>query len=160
MTREEFIARVESCQKAFRRFLAALCCGDTSLADDIAQESLVKAYLSCKDLKDPDKFNSWLYRIGYNAFLNSRRSIRITEPLETSYHTAGRERADDTFRYQELYIALAKISEAERSAILLYYMEGYSVQEIAKIQEVTQDVIRQHLSRGRNHLRQYLTSVN
>lgn len=47
MTREEFIAKVECCQKAFRRFLAALCCGDTSLADDIAQESFIKAYLSC-----------------------------------------------------------------------------------------------------------------
>jgi len=62
MTREEFIAKTEGCQRAFRRFLAALCCGDTSLADDIAQESLVKAYLSCNGLKDPDKFNSWLYR--------------------------------------------------------------------------------------------------
>ncbi len=160
MTREEFIAKTEGCQRAFRRFLAALCCGDTSLADDIAQESLVKAYLSCNGLKDPDKFNSWLYRIGYNTFLNNRRSQRVTEPIENSYSAAAQERSDEAFRYQSLYIALANINESERSAILLYYMEGYSVQEIAKIQDVTADVIRQHLSRGRSHLRQFLTSIN
>ena len=45
MTREQFISHVESTQKAFRRFLVALCCGDTALADDIAQESYIKAYL-------------------------------------------------------------------------------------------------------------------
>ena len=47
MTREQFTAHVEATQKAFRRFLVALCCGDSALADDIAQESYIKAYLSC-----------------------------------------------------------------------------------------------------------------
>ena len=37
MTRDEFIRNTESCQKAFRRFLTALCCGDSDEADDIAQ---------------------------------------------------------------------------------------------------------------------------
>ena len=46
MTREQFISCVEATQKAFGRFLVALYCGDTALADDVAQESYIKAYLS------------------------------------------------------------------------------------------------------------------
>ncbi len=74
MTRDEFIRNTESCQKAFRRFLTALCCGDSDEADDIAQESLVKAYLSCDGLKEPAKFKAWLYRIGFNTFFSHRRA--------------------------------------------------------------------------------------
>lgn len=160
MTREEFIAKVEGCQKAFRRFLAALCCGDTSLADDIAQESFIKAYLSCNDLSDPAKFNAWIYRIGYNTFIISKRTQRISESLEASYQIPTSDKADDKFKYQALYMALGALNESERSAIVLYYMHGYSAEEISKIQGSTPAAIRQQLSRGRNHLRHLLTSDN
>lgn len=50
MTRQEFISQVESSQAAFRRFLVALCCGDSFLADDIAQDAYLKAYLSIDSL--------------------------------------------------------------------------------------------------------------
>lgn len=59
MTREQFITKAEATQKALRRFLAALCCGDCALADDIAQEAFIKAWLSSESLKDPDKFKTW-----------------------------------------------------------------------------------------------------
>ena len=42
--------------------------------------------------------------------------------------------------------------------MLLFYMEGYSVKEIADIQEVSQDAVKQHLSRGRSHLRGLLSN--
>ena len=73
MNRNEFVRNVESCQKQVRRFLTALCCGDSTMADDIAQDSFVKAYLSCDNLTDDNKFMSWIYRIAYNTFISSRR---------------------------------------------------------------------------------------
>ena len=45
MTREQFISEVRACQGSLRRFLASLCSGDTSRADDMAQEALVRAYI-------------------------------------------------------------------------------------------------------------------
>ena len=59
MTREQFITHVENTQKAFRRFLVALCCGDTSLADDVAQEAYIKY---CCPIKLDDRKKSWLER--------------------------------------------------------------------------------------------------
>lgn len=157
MTRDEFIRNTESCQRAFRRFLTALCCGDSDEADDIAQESLVKAYLSCDGLKEPAKFKAWLYRIGFNTFFSHRRAVRPTTTLDDAPETEAPERSDNAFRYQTLYAALDRIPERERTSILLYYMEGYSVREISGIVEVSEEAVRQHLSRGRSHLRGLLS---
>lgn len=158
MTREQFISLVESSQKAFRRFLVALCCGDSCLADDIAQEAYIKAYISCDDLKDSGKFNAWIYRIGYTTFLNHKRSEKINAGYDKALHVAAADRADRAFDNQDLYKALNKLPTKERTSLLLYYMENYSVKEIAAIQDTSESAIKQHLSRGRNHLRGLLSN--
>lgn len=153
MTRQEFISQVESSQAAFRRFLVALCCGDSFLADDIAQEAYLKAYLSIDSLTSPDKFKAWIYRIGYNTFINHKRSAKEYSGYQEAQHIASGDAPDYRFRYQELYAALNMLPEKERMSVLLFYMEGYSIKEIAKIEQTTPDAVKQHLSRGRNHLR-------
>lgn len=158
MTREQFISYVESTQKAFRRFLVALCCGDTALADDVAQESYIKAYLSCDSLSNIEKFNAWIFRIGYHTFINHKRGERMTVDYEYAKDLSSQESADLSFAYQSLYEALKRISAKERNTILLFYMQGYSIKEIAEIQEISQDAVKQHLSRGRYHLRVLLSN--
>lgn len=158
MTREQFIIQVESGQKAFRRFLTALCCGDSSLADDVAQESYIKAYLSCSGLRDPEKFKAWLYRISYNTFVNHKRRECLSVSYDEASDITSHDTADASFRYQDLYSALNRLPAKERTSVLLFYMEDYSIKEIAEIQEVSQDAVKQHLSRGRKHLRGFLTT--
>lgn len=153
MTREQFISHVEATQKAFRRFLVALCCGDTALADDVAQESYIKAYLSCDSFSNLEKFNAWIFKIGYNTFLNHKRGERLTVGTEEAKGITAYESADSSFAYQDLYETLNRIPSKERISLLLFYMQGYSVKEIAEIQGATQDAVKQHLSRGRTHLR-------
>lgn len=153
MTREQFISHVESSQSAFRRLLVALCCGDSALADDIAQEAYIKAYLSCDSLNNPDKFNAWIFRIGYTTFLNHKRSVKTYADYDEARAIISADTSDDKFRYQELYNALNRLPDKERTSVLLFYMEGYSVKEIAEIEDVSQDAVKQHLSRGRAHLR-------
>ena len=156
MTREKFITQVEATQKAFRSFLVALCCGDKTLADDIAQESYVKAYLSCEHLTNAEKFKSWLHTIGYNTFLTHKRAERFTVDYEAARDIRSQDDADASFAYQGLYSALQKLPPRERNSVLLFYMEGYSIKEIAVIEDTTQDAVKQHLSRGRKHLRALL----
>ncbi len=57
---------------------------------------------------------------------------------------------------KSLYMALEQLPPKERSAILLYYIKGYSVHEIADIVAATEDAIKQQLSRGRNKLKTLL----
>lgn len=158
MTRGQFIRHVEGTQKAFRRFLVALCCGDAALADDIAQESYIKAYLSCGSFNNPDKFNAWIFKIGYNTFINHKRSERIFADYDEAGNVMSVDTADSRFLYQELYTALNKLRGKERTSVLLFYMEGYSIKEIAEIEGTSQDAVKQHLSRGRNHLRGLLSN--
>ena len=158
MTRGQFITHVEGSQKAFRRFLVALCCGDTQLADDIAQEAYIKAYLSCEGFSDSGKFTAWIYRIGYTTFIDHKRSSRAFADYEELKTVPSADAADSAFRYQALYAALNNLPAKERTAVLLFYMEGYSVKEIADIVEASPDAVKQHLSRGRSHLRGLLSN--
>ena len=157
MTREQFTSYVEGTQRAFRRFLVALCCGDTGLADDIAQEAYIKAFLSCESMREPVKFKSRIFRIGYTTFINHKRSEKQFAGYEEVRDMTSGDATDASFRYQALYGALNRLPDKERMSVLLFYMEGYSIKEIAAIQELTQDAVKQHLFRGRNHLRGMLS---
>lgn len=157
MTRGQFISHVESTQRAFRRFLVALCCGDTALADDVAQESYIKAYLSCDSFSNPAKFNAWIFKIGYHTFINHKRGERLTVGIEDAKDIPAYGTPDSSFAFQDLYEALNRIPAKERTSVLLFYMQGYSIKEIAEIEEISQDAVKQHLSRGRKHLRGLLS---
>lgn len=154
MTREQFISYAELCRKPLRRFLTALCLGDTAAADDLAQESLIKAYLSCDKLNDEVKFQAWVFRIASNSFLSSKRSQRHFADIAEASALSSSERADDAFRYQALYAALDAIPPKERTALMLFYLQDYAVKDIAEAIGASQEAVRQYLSRGRRHLRE------
>ena len=153
MTREVFIAHVEREQEALRGFLLALCCGNKSDADDLAQDALVKAYLSLTGYRDKGKFRSWLFKIAYNTFLSHRAGCRTIESIDEARTFIGGTEADASFEHQDLYLALRTLPPNERSAITLFYLNGYSIKEIATITDASQDAVKQQLSRGRDKLK-------
>jgi RNA polymerase sigma-70 factor (ECF subfamily) len=153
MTKEEFTISIAKEQKSLRRFLLALCCGDKTLADDIAQETFIKAYLSLEQYHEKNKFSAWLKTIAHNTFLDSMKSHKIYLPLDYATTEMSNENSDSSFKYQELYYALNKLSLKERTTILLYYLEGYSIKEICDIICCTEDAVKQQLLRGRKHLK-------
>ena len=127
MDRAQFINLVNGEQEQLRKFLLALCTGKRDEADDIAQEALVKAYLSSSGYQDEGKFTAWLYKIAYNTFLDHMKLRRTSAPLDACKHLS-----DGT--------------------------TGYSVKEISKIVECTEDAVKKQLPRGREHLRQKMGS--
>ena len=153
MTREVFIAHVEREQEALRGFLLALCCGNKSDADDLAQDTLVKAYLSLAGYQDKERFRSWLFKIAHNTFLNHKASCRTMESIDEARTLIGGTEADSSFEHQDLYLALRTLPPKERSTITLFYLNGYSIKEIAAITDASQDAVKQQLSRGRDKLK-------
>ena len=153
MTRDAFIALVEREQEALRGFLLALCCGKKSDADDLAQDSLVKAYLSSAGYQEKGRFRSWLFKIAYNTFLNHKASCRTMDTLDEARTLISSQSAESSFEHQSLYLALRTLPPKERSAITLYYLNGYEIKEIATITDTSEDAVKKQLSRGRDKLK-------
>lgn len=155
MTREHFVQLVRCEQEALRRFLLALCLGNREEADDIAQETLIKAYISLADYDERGKASLWLRRIAYTTFLNTvkSRGRRPVVCLDAVTSLSGTSSADEAFRYQELHAALGALADAERTSIVMHYIEGYKVSEVAQVTGQSEAAVKKQLQRGREELK-------
>lgn len=153
MNKELFIAQVKVYQNALRSFLLALCGGRTADADDITQDTLYKAYLSIDRYVDKGQFKAWLFKIAFNSFLNHKASQKQYESIEQAKALVGDSSAENRIESQTLYLALSTLPPRERSAISLYYLNGYSIKEIAQITGSSVDAVKKQLSRGRERLK-------
>ena len=157
MTQERFISLVQAEQEPLRRFLLALCAGDAALADDIAQDALVRAYVASGSFLGLSKFSTWLFRIAYNCYIDHCRKARPDQTsLDDAVALPASDTSDASFRYQQLYQALERIPEKEKAAIALFYFEDKSIKEISAILNMPQGTVNYQLSMGRNHLKQYI----
>lgn len=164
MDKAQFIRLVGQEQESLRRFLCVLCKGDSFRADDLAQEALLKAYMSFHRFEGRSKFSTWLFRIAYNCFYDFRsRALKTgSEELSGVYDRRPDDgpAADSRFEHQDLYLAIRTLSEAEQTVILLFYMEEKSIKEIEAITGMPSGTVRSHLSRARGHLKEYLDKLN
>lgn len=159
MSPERFIDLVRAEQESLRRFLLALCGGDSSEADDIAQDALIRAYVASGNFLGLSKFSTWLFRIAYNCYLDRKRKSRPeTIPADSGQALAipSDDETDASFRYQRLYQALESLPEKEKAAIVLHYFEDRSIKEISSILQIPAGTVKYHLSIGRNHLKDIL----
>ena len=159
MSPERFIDLVRAEQESLRRFLLALCSGDESLADDIAQDALVRAYVASGSFLGLSKFSTWLFRIAYNCYVDHHRKPRletISSDTKQALSVPANDETDSGFRHQRLYQALESLPEKEKASIVLHYFEDRSIKEISSILEIPQGTVKYYLSTGRNHLKSIL----
>jgi RNA polymerase sigma-70 factor, ECF subfamily len=154
-----------------------LMCGQREDAEEVAQETLLKVLESFSQLRDPSHLGAWVFRIAKNACLMKRRKsvfapeheLSLDEFLPTSAN-GGEHRhleiadwsglpEDQLLRSemkQALHRAIAGLPEMYRSVVLLRDIEGLSTDEAAHVLEVSQDVVKTRLHRGRLALRHEL----
>jgi RNA polymerase sigma-70 factor (ECF subfamily) len=121
-------------RKAFR--LAYRLTGNEEDAEDVVQESFLKAYKSLPRFEGKSEFGSWLYRIVTNVAFDAlrRRERRPTEPeAETPSGAPSPERAAEGSQIgRRLRTAMALLTPSERTAFVLRHFEGRPVAEIAE----------------------------
>jgi len=119
-------------------------------AEDICQAVFLRLIENRENIQ-PGKERAWLASVTANLCRDLLRSAwrRKTEPLHEDL-------TFETPEQTELYDALMKLKPHERVTVYLYYYEGYSAAEIAKILGVTPSAITSRLERARRHLRSIL----
>ena len=71
----------------------------------------------------------------------------------------SQDTTDKKYKNQELYIALGKLNEKEKSLVLLFYMEDKSLKEISKITDIPVNTVKSHLSRAKVHISEHLKKI-
>ncbi len=133
--------------------------GDPDQAEDVCQDALFRVWQRLGDCREPDRFGAWLARAVHRHALNAIRGRRDTRelgpdlPLDAPSPERWVETAD---RLTRLERALAELRPAEREAVLLHDLEGWSHPEIAEVLGTSAAMSRQHLVAGRRRVRQLM----
>lgn len=152
-----FDALLRKYQSQVRRFLLGLTVGDSQLADDLAQETFIKAYMNIGKFRGLSSFSTWIMRIAYNTHYDYRRTHHQTEDADTPAVAArsGGTTADCALG-MDILKALATLKPEERTCITLQLIEGQPIDKIASITGMTSGTVKSHLHRGKEKLTTYL----
>lgn len=134
-------------------------------AEDICQATFVKAFESLASYSETYAFSTWLFTIGYRLCLNTLRKKRAysgetdfsligSSDLDVSLSLAGSEEASRLRRL--IWDAVEKLSPAQKTAVLLFYREGKSCQDIGVVLGIPAVTVKSHLHRAREKLRELL----
>jgi RNA polymerase sigma factor (sigma-70 family) len=138
--------------------------GNLGQSEDLAQETFITAWKHLRLLREPEKLRSWLCGILRNRVLK----YRSREGREPMHHAEALELVDASpademlpsehvVRREEeaiLWRALERIPESYREPLVLFYREHQSVESVAAELELSEDAVKQRLSRGRKLLHQ------
>ncbi len=127
-------------------------------AEEMGQESFIKAYKSIHSFKGNAKFSTWLYRITYNTCISEIRKRKMhfssTEEIEIRDETQeiNMDGIPEENRAKAIKEAMNQLPEDEYTLILLYYFEEQSVEEISKVTGLSESNTKVKLFRARKKL--------
>lgn len=149
--------------KAFN--LAFRICGNHEEAEELAQDSFLKAYRALSSFKMKSSFATWFYRIVYNTAIShvrlKRKGVLSLEdfPADATDFigtNTNEEEAEKEYRNSLVNFALQKITEEERGLISLYYYEEMSTDEIADVTGISKSNIKVKLFRARQKMQEII----
>ena len=168
--RHAFAELVKRHQSGVRACLRKLTAGNHALADDLAQDTFVLAWRNLKSFRQEARFSTWLYRIATNCWLAHLRKRR-EEPLgdrdaelvDDADDAPGEDARDadhaqGTTMKIDLERAMARLSEAERAAIVECYHNDLSHEEAAYVLGCPVGTIKTHILRGKQKLKAALAA--
>jgi len=126
--------------------------GNRDDAADVAQETLVYALLRITDLRDPDTFAGWLRQATLSHCVDYRRrrgTRRLGEPITVLNEAIEESRYLERLAIRE---ALAQLSQAHRSTLLLHYEGGWSLEETAALMQIPLNTARSRLMAAKKRL--------
>lgn len=136
--------------------------GDLSLSEDLAQETFLIAWKKLDTINEPEKFKSWLCGVARNLlrdFKKNKTPESLDETREAVDLSSGpRERAISKEEETLLWSTLEDLPESYREPLVLFYREQKQVKEVCELLELSEDNVKQKLSRGRKMLKDQMAA--
>jgi RNA polymerase sigma-70 factor (ECF subfamily) len=146
---------VETHERRLRAFLGQLAGRD--LADELAQETFLKAWQSLHGFREEAKFSSWLCAIGWRLFVDHKRREKSEgRKREAAAELAEREQAPAAAARVDLARALERLEPVERAALVLCDGHGWSHEEAAQILRMPLGTLKGTVRRAKQKCREYL----
>jgi len=127
--------------------VARLILRDSALAEDAVQEALVRAWQQLPSLRDPDRFDAWLYRLVVNACADQGRQLRrwSTQVRPLRLETSISDDTGSVADRDQLERAFGRLKPAQRAVVVLHHYSGFSAAEIARILGIPEGTARSRL---------------
>jgi RNA polymerase sigma-70 factor (ECF subfamily) len=127
--------------------VARLMLRASDLAEDAVQEALVRAWQQLPSLRDPDRFDAWLYRLVVNACADQGRRLRRwsmqVRPLPVD--AAISDETGSVADREQLERGFGRLKPEQRAVVVLHYYSGFSTAEIARILDIPEGTARSRL---------------
>lgn len=133
------------------------CCGDATLADDLAQQVFLQAWRKISHLRQSDKFGAWLKRLAINVWLQHLRKNDVLRDAD-EHDEQGWTQPDAPGVSMDLDRALAALSIPVRLCVVLSYNEGMTHREIAEVTDLPPGTVKSHIRRGTQRLQELLSA--
>lgn len=153
MDQDTFARKVTDMQGGLYRVAASYLRGESDRLDAVA-EAIARAWEKRHTLRDERLFRTWITRILIRECVNIQRRQKRSVPVDALPEAAS-EPEDE--RIAALREALAQLPQRQRTMIVLHYMEGYDVREVARIMGTTKSAVFAGLSRARTRLRDWFS---
>ena len=133
--------------------VAFSCLRSQTDAEDVTQEVLLRLYETDYVFESRAHIKNWMVKVTYNECRKFwRRLWRRHENIDDYVEQLAFEETD----CQDLFTAVMKLDRAKRIVVVLYYLEGYQIQELAGILKIPPGTVGTRLARARKELRKYL----
>ena len=154
-----FLKCYEPIHDRFERFCRARVYGGMDYKD-LMNETLLIAYTKFDDLRSETAFLSFLFTIAVRFLANTAKKAKQTENDSSVDMEAIKDMSANTDSGARVYLlhqALALLPDAQREAIILFEISGFSIKDIKEIQNASESAVKQRLKRGRERLKAILT---
>lgn len=150
MTKDTFAARVMALKSRMYHIACGYLQGEHDRLDAISEATL-KAWQKRTSLKDENYFDTWLIRILIRECINLKRKHKRSFPMEELPERAAPQEADPDLQW-----AVEMLPEKWRIVVVLHYLEGYAVNEVAQILRIPKGTVCSHLFKARSRLKELL----
>lgn len=146
-------------RQAWVRTLLRRCCGDITLADDLAQQAFLKAWQDIGSLRNPKGFATWLRTLAINVWRQHVRKHDALADSDTRLEVADPTTESSGLKH-DLSNALARLAPTPRLCVVLSYHEGLSHKEIAETTGLALGTVKSHIRRGTEVLQSLLAAYD